>query len=66
VFDHAGLGDYNNYVKIDPRYLRPSEVPCLLGDAKKAQANLDWEPKVNMEELAALMYEADLNLIKGE
>tara|TARA_R100000995_G_scaffold44652_1_gene21008 strand:+ start:14570 stop:15541 length:972 start_codon:yes stop_codon:yes gene_type:complete len=66
VFDHAGLGDYNNYVKIDPRYLRPSEVPCLLGNAEKAKANLDWQPKVNMEELAALMYEADLKLIKGE
>ena len=66
VFDHAGLGDYNNYVKIDPRYLRPSEVPCLLGNAEKAKANLNWEPKVNMEELAALMYEADLELIKGE
>ena len=51
VFDHAGLGDYNNYVKIDPRYLRPSEVPCLLGNAEKAKANLNWEPKVNMEEL---------------
>ena len=65
VFDHAGLGDYNNYVKIDPRYLRPSEVPCLLGNAEKAKAKLNWEPKVNMEELAALMYEADLKLIRG-
>ena len=65
VFDHAGLGYYNNYVKIDPRYLRPSEVPCLLGNAEKAKAKLNWEPKVNMEELAALMYEADLKLIRG-
>jgi len=66
VFEYAGLGDYNRYVEIDPKYLRPHEVPHLLGNSAKAKNQLGWEPKVNMEELATLMYESDLNFIKGE
>ncbi len=66
VFEYAGLGDYNRYVEIDPKYLRPHEVPHLLGNSAKAKKQLGWEPKVNMEELAVLLYESDLNFIKGE
>jgi len=66
VFKYAGLGNYEDYVKIDARYFRPHEVPYLLGDARKAKQHLGWEPKVSFEELAAMMYDADLQLIKGE
>ena len=66
VFDIAALGPADKYVKIDARYFRPHEVPLLLGDPGKAKKQLGWEPTVNFEELARLMYKADLELVKGE
>ena len=64
VFDYAGL-DVDKYVKIDERLFRPHEVPLLLGDATKAKEKLGWEPKVNFEGLAKMMYDEDLKeLIK--
>lgn len=66
VFQYAGLGDYKEYVQVDARYFRPHEVPSLLGDASKAKRKLNWEPSLSFEELAHLMYDEDLNLMKGE
>ena len=64
VFDYAGL-DIDKYVRIDERLFRPHEVPLLLGDATKAKEKLGWEPKVNFEGLAKMMYDEDLKeLIK--
>jgi len=64
VFDYAGL-DVDKYVKIDERLFRPHEVPLLLGDATKAKEKLGWEPKINFEGLAKMMYDEDLKeLIK--
>ena len=60
VFDHAGLGDWQKFVEIDPNLLRPNEVPFLLGDASKARRVLGWSPKVGMKELASMMYDNDL------
>jgi GDPmannose 4,6-dehydratase len=65
VFNHAGL-DPDKYVEIDPRLFRPQEVPYLLGDSSKAKKVLNWEPKVKFDELCKIMYEADLELIKGK
>jgi len=59
VFERAGLS-IEKHVQIDERLFRPQEVPILLGDASKAKEVLGWEPKVNFEQLAAMMYEADL------
>ena len=59
VFKHAGLGSYEKYVRIDPRYFRPHEVPLLLGDSTKAKKELNWKPKTSFEELAIMMYESD-------
>ncbi|VVB73561.1 GDP-mannose 4,6-dehydratase [uncultured archaeon] len=59
AFSYAGL-DWNEHVKIDQRYFRPSEVDLLLGDASKAKKNLKWEPKVKFKELTHLMVDADL------
>ena len=66
VFERAGLGNPDQYVQIDARYFRPQEVPFLLGDASKAKKQLNWEPTVSFEELAYMMYDADLRLVKGE
>ena len=58
VFDIANL-DIDKHVEIDPRFFRPHEVPLLSGDASKAKRVLDWEPEVNFEELAQMMYKCD-------
>ena len=63
VFEYAGL-NIEDHVRIDERLFRPHEVPLLLGDPTKAKEKLGWEPKVKFEELAKMMYDADLELIK--
>ncbi|MGH3118537.1 MAG: GDP-mannose 4,6-dehydratase [Gaiellales bacterium] len=65
AFDHAGL-DHNDYVEIDPRYYRPSEVDELRVDASKAKAVLGWEPKTTFDELVRIMVEADVQLLDDE
>jgi|TARA_R110000824_G_scaffold125178_5_gene284139 GDPmannose 4,6-dehydratase len=65
VFKHAEL-KISDHVEIDKRLFRPHEVPLLLGDATRAQKELNWKPKTNFTDLARIMYEADFNLIKGE
>uniref|UniRef100_A0A7C3UXI8 GDP-mannose 4,6-dehydratase n=1 Tax=Desulfobacca acetoxidans TaxID=60893 RepID=A0A7C3UXI8_9BACT len=62
VFAHVDL-DWREYVEIDPRYFRPTEVECLLGDASKAKQKLGWQPRVTFKELARLMVEADLKAL---
>jgi GDPmannose 4,6-dehydratase len=59
AFEHAGL-DWQKYVKLDPRFLRPAEVDLLIGDASKAQAALDWRPAVGFKGLIHMMVDADL------
>lgn len=51
-------------VKIDPRYYRPAEVDHLLGDARKAQDELQWTPKIKFKQLVQEMLEADREMIK--
>ncbi len=65
VFQHAEL-NVNKYVEIDPRLFRPHEVPHLLGDATKAKNILNWEPKTDLNTLAKMMYESDLQKVKKE
>jgi GDPmannose 4,6-dehydratase len=62
VFFHVGLG-WQEYVEIDPRYFRPTEVESLLGDPGKAKQRLGWQPRVTFKELARLMVEADLQAL---
>ncbi|BBK44843.1 GDP-mannose 4,6-dehydratase [Allostella vacuolata] len=52
-------------VRIDPRYFRPTEVPRLIGDARKARERLGWEPTVRFAELVREMVRADLAAIDG-
>jgi len=62
AFSQVGL-DWRKYVDIDRRYLRPTEVDILQGDASKARSNLSWRPKTGFEELVKLMVEADVCLL---
>ncbi len=58
--------DWHDYVKIDPRYFRPTEVDALQGDASKARNALGWKPRVTFRELARMMVDADLYLASQE
>jgi GDPmannose 4,6-dehydratase len=58
--------DWQKYVEIDSRYLRPSEVDYLQGDASKAKRILKWESKVTFKELAKLMTDADMKIAENE
>jgi GDPmannose 4,6-dehydratase len=58
--------DWKEYVEIDPRYYRPTEVDLLLGDATKAREKLGWEPKVAFPELVKIMVDHDLGLAQQE
>jgi GDPmannose 4,6-dehydratase len=61
AFGYAGM-DWKEYVRIDPRYFRPTEVDYLLADASRARKLLGWEPKVRFRELVRIMVDADLEL----
>ncbi|MBL8826820.1 MAG: GDP-mannose 4,6-dehydratase [Planctomycetaceae bacterium] len=65
AFDRVGL-DWQKYVEIDPQLLRPAEVNHLCGDASKARVELDWSPRVNFEQLVAMMVDADMSLVARE
>ena len=62
AFTRANL-DYEKYIKIDKRYLRPAEVDALIGDASKAKKKLNWEAKTKWKALAELMVDADVQLL---
>jgi GDPmannose 4,6-dehydratase len=63
AFDEAGLGDFTQYVEIDPAFVRPAEVDHLIGDPSKAERDLGWVPQTSFEELIRLMTRADLELL---
>ncbi|TWT50596.1 GDP-mannose 4,6-dehydratase [Rubripirellula amarantea] len=65
VFEQLDL-DYQDFVEIDPRYFRPAEVDLLLGDASKAKEKLGWTPATDLEELARIMTQHDLELAQRE
>lgn len=62
AFDYAGL-DWEQYVEIDPRYFRPTEVDYLQADSSKARKMLDWAPKITYKQLARIMVDADMEAI---
>jgi GDPmannose 4,6-dehydratase len=64
-FGHAGL-DWREHVRFDERYLRPSEVDSLIGDAGKAERLLGWRPSTFTPELARLMVDADIRMLDDE
>lgn len=65
AFQHAGL-NWQDHVRFDPRYLRPTEVDALIGDSTKAQQKLGWTPTIDGRELAKLMVEADIEALECE
>jgi GDPmannose 4,6-dehydratase len=63
TFGHAGL-DWKKHVEIDPRYYRPAEVDVLIWDYSKAKQQLGWEPKTRFVDLAKLMVDTDIELLR--
>jgi len=59
AFAHVDL-NYEDHVRMDPRFMRPAEVDVLLGDASKARQQLGWTPEVPLPEMVAEMVDADL------
>jgi GDPmannose 4,6-dehydratase len=58
--------DWQDFVEIDPRYFRPTEVDELCGDSSKARGKLGWTPEVGFEQLVTMMVETDLELARQE
>ena len=62
AFSYVGL-DWEKYVKIDPKYYRPTEVEHLIANPEKAKRILNWNPKIKFEELVKIMVDADIRKI---
>jgi GDPmannose 4,6-dehydratase len=62
AFAYADL-DWKEYVEVDPRYFRPTEVEHLLADASRAREKLGWEPKVTFHDLVKIMVDADMAVV---
>jgi GDPmannose 4,6-dehydratase len=65
AFSHVGLR-YEDYVVIDPRFIRPAEVDLLLGNPAKAHTRLGWKPEVSFEQLVTMMVDADMDRQMGK
>jgi GDPmannose 4,6-dehydratase len=65
AFAVVGL-KYKDFVEIDPRYFRPTEVDELLGDPSKAKAKLGWEPRTSIDELIKMMVDTDMEAAARE
>ena len=63
-FEYVDL-DWEQHVRFDPRYLRPTEVDALVGDASKAHRILGWRAQVHTPELARLMTQAEIDAVPG-
>ncbi|HTV11823.1 MAG TPA: GDP-mannose 4,6-dehydratase [Acidimicrobiales bacterium] len=64
AFGHAGL-DWQRYVRVDERHIRPAEVDLLVGDATRAHDVLGWGPEVSFEDLVCMMVDADIKALQG-
>ncbi len=65
AFKHVDL-DWHDYVKTDPKFVRPAEVDLLVGDPSKAREKLGWTPSVTFNKLVKVMVDAELELLKSK
>ncbi len=65
AFSYVDL-DWNDYVKIDKRYFRPTEVESLCADSMKAKKEIGWDPKITFSDLIKIMIDADLRNVGSE
>ena len=60
AFEYSGLGDWKNYVEISEKYMRPSDIDNLIGDASKAKNELNWTPEMSFDNLVKSMVDSDI------
>jgi GDPmannose 4,6-dehydratase len=60
AFSAAGIDDWQPYVTVDPRFVRPTDAQALVGDPTRAKAVLGWQPTVEFADIVRAMVEADL------
>ncbi|MFH1568808.1 MAG: GDP-mannose 4,6-dehydratase [Gemmatimonadota bacterium] len=65
AFSYVGL-DWQDFVTVDAKFMRPAEVEVLRGDPGKARRILGWEPQVSFEQMVHTMVERDLELVERE
>jgi GDPmannose 4,6-dehydratase len=65
AFEHVNL-NYKDYVEVDKRYVRPTEVDALIGDSSKAEKVLGWKAKTHWKALAKLMVDADIEKLNSK
>ena len=63
AFNRIGIPDWGNYIKQDPRFMRPAEVAVLCGNSAKAREKLGWSPRTTFEEMINRMVDNDIKLI---
>ncbi len=64
AFKYVGITDWENYVAVNKKFIRPAELDFLRGDSSKMQEELGWKPKVEFEQLIHTMVEADIKRYK--
>jgi len=64
AFRTIGIEDWKTYVRQDPKFMRPADVPSLIGNYSKAKKKLGWKPKVKFEELVRMMVESDVEKLR--
>jgi len=65
AFSCIGITDWKDYIKQDPRFMRPAEVDVLRGDSSQALSKLGWKPKTTFKELVEKMVRHDIKILGG-
>ena len=63
AFEHVGIKNWGDYIKQDPRFMRPAEVDVLRGNYDKAAKKLNWKPKTSFIDLVKKMVDNDIKLL---
>lgn len=66
AFAAVGISDWQSYIEVDPRFLRPVDVASMEGDASKIRTSLGWTPSVSFEGIVRMMVEHDVSLLAEE
>ncbi len=64
AFEEVGITNWQDYIKQDPKFIRPAEVDLLLGNTTKAKRLINWQPKTTFKELVSIMVSSDLERLK--
>lgn len=65
-FRVAGIKDFQKYIKVDPKFMRPAEVMALKADITKAKNKLNWKPEIKFKELVKMMVEAEITRLSSK